>query len=158
MDKLYKILIIFILLVSVVSAAILTEYLRDERELEVVSWLTYEVNIGSASVYGSETAIDYINVTSTRPSSVQAEIVTTVYYNGELLEDSTGLSYHYFVSTESGDIMPVLDTNNNGLPDVTIFGTENNNGFTAIKRKILTATDLKPGTYKFDIAVVPREM
>lgn len=153
-----KMFVVIVLMMSIVSAAILTEYFKNERELEVVSWLTYEVNIGPASVYGSETAIDYINVTSTRPSSVQAEIVTTVYYNGELLEDSTGLSYHYFVSTESGDIMPVLDTNNNGLPDVTIFGTENNNGFTAIKRKILTATDLKPGTYKFDIAVVPREM
>lgn len=152
------IILMALLLIGVTSAALITQYLQDERELEVLPGLTYEINIGSTSVYGSETAIDYINVTSTRPSSVQAEIVTIVYYNGELLEDSTGLSYHYFVSTESGDIMPVLDTNNNGLPDVTIFGTENNNGFTAIKRKILTATDLKPGTYKFDIAVVPREI
>ncbi|MCK5012722.1 MAG: hypothetical protein KAS66_02795 [Candidatus Omnitrophica bacterium] len=160
MNKLNMALIAIALLVgSIASAALISQYLQDERDLEVSPWLTYEINTGPTDIYGGTNPIDYYNLTSTRGTSVLAEIHTDIYFNGELLDelyDTEGIDIIYFMSNSEGELWSAVDTNNNGFPDVTIWGTGNNDGITTIKRRILTRTDLVPGTYTLKTQIVPR--
>ena len=157
MNKLNMALIAIALLVgSIASAALISQYLYDERDLEVSPWLTYEINTGPTDIYGGTNPIDYYNLTSTRGTSVLAEIHTDIYFNGELLDDTEGIDVHYFMSNSEGELWSAVDTNFNGFPDVTIWGTGNNDGMTIIKRRILTRTDLVPGTYTLQTQIVPR--
>lgn len=160
MNKLNMALIAIALLVgSIASAALISQYLYDERDLEVSPWLTYEINMGPNDIYGGANPIDYYNLTSTRGTSVLAEIHTDIYFNGELLDelyDTEGIDVIYFMSNSEGELWSAVDTNTNGFPDVTIWGTGNNDGITTIKRRILTRTDLVPGTYTLKTQIVPR--
>lgn len=159
MNKPNKILMAFILMLTVVSAAVISIYISEDRDLEVLPWLTYGLNYGEPEIYGGANPLDYINVTSTRGNAVFAEIHTDILFNGGVLEDSEGLAVHYFVTNGFGDIDPAVDTNFNGIPDVTLWGTSNTpNGFTVIQRRIITSTDLEHGTYTLSTKVLPREV
>jgi len=159
MNKLNRILIAVILMIMVASAAIITVYISEDRDLEVLPWLTYELNYGESEIYGWTDVTDYINVTSTRDHVIHAEIHTELLFNGEVLNDTEGIAIHYFVSGLNGDMRPALDDNNNGVPDVSLWGNnEATDGTTVIERRIITFTDLDPGTYTLKTRVLPKEI
>lgn len=159
MNKPSKILIAIALILTAASAAIITVYLSEDRDIEVLPWLTYDLNYGESEIYGWTDVTDYINITSTRGNVIQAEIHTELLFNGEVLEDTVGIGIHYFVTGLNGDMRPAVDSNLNGIPDVTIWGDNDvTNGFTIIERRIVTLTDLDPGTYTLKTQVLPREI
>lgn len=158
MNKTNKTLLAVVLMIVVASAAMVSVYISEDRDLEVLPWLTYELNYGASEIYGWTDVTDYINVTSTRNNIIYAEIHTELLFNGVVLEDTEGISIHHFVTGLNGDIRPAVDSNLNGIPDVTIWGDNDvTDGFTVIERRIVTFTDLDPGTYTLKTQIVPRE-
>ena len=157
MNKLKTLLIVFVLLlVSVVSAAVLTEYLRDERTVEVAPWMSYTVNHDPRDItYGDALLHDYINITSHKQYSTTCEIDTEIYFNGEKLIDTTGLYIDYSVETGSGSLILASDYNNNGMPEAAVFGTQDADGIFTIRRNIGINEDLEPGTYEIVTILVP---
>lgn len=158
MNKLNRILIAFVLMMVVASAALISIYLSEDRDLEVLPWLTYDLNYGESEIYGWTDVTDYINLTSTRNQAIEAEIHTRVMFNGEVLEDTEGIDHHYFITNEFGVERPAGDSNFNGIPDITIWGADTQDGNTIIRRSIITFRDLEPGTYTFETQILPREI
>ena len=156
MNKLNKILAAFVLLMTVVSAAVLTEYLRDERTVEVAPWMSYTVNHDPIdTAYGDTLLYDYINITSHKKYSTTCEIDTEVYFNGEPLEDMAGIRVDYSVETGSGSLIPASDYNDNGKPEAAVFGMQDVDGIFTIRRNIGIKEDLEPGTYKIVTILIP---
>ena len=158
MNKLISTSIIFILLVSIASAAILTEYFQDERTVEVKPWMSFEVSYDPAEVtYGDTQLHDYINITSHKKYSTTCEIDTQILFNGEELIDQEGIRVEYSVESGSGALVTPNDYNNNGMPEAAVFGTQDADGIYTIRRNILINEDLVPGTYKIITILVPHQ-
>ena len=156
MSKLSKLLIAFILLVSIASAAVLSEYLRDERTVDVIPWMTVEVNNDPIDVtYGDVILHDFINITSHKQYSTTCEIETTILFNGEELIDQEGIIVNYHVEAGDGSLVLPKDTNNNSLPEAAIFGAQDADGIFTIRRNILLRDDLVPGAYKIVTVIIP---
>lgn len=156
MNILLKILIILILLVSVASAAILTEYFNDERTVEVAPWMSFEVSYDPIELtYGTTQIYDYINITSHKKYSTTCEIDTQILFNGEELTDTTGIRVDYSVESGNGDLIIPMDYNENGMPEAAVFGTQDADGIYTIRRNILINEDLVPGTYKIITILIP---
>lgn len=156
MNKLISTSIILILLVSVASAAILTEYFQDERTVEVAPWMSFEVNNDPRDItYGDTQLYDYINITSHKKYSTTCEIDTQILFNGEELIDQEGIIVNYRVEAGDGTLVLPHDTNDNGLPEAAIFGTQDADGIFTIRRNILLSEDLVPGVYKIVTVIVP---
>lgn len=156
MNILLKILIILILLASVASAAILTEYFNDERTVEVAPWMSFEVSHDPAEItYGDTLLHDYINITSQKKYSTTCEIDTQILFNGEELTDTTGIRVDYSVESGNGDLIIPMDYNENGMPEAAVFGTQDADGIYTIRRNILINEDLVPGTYKIITILIP---
>ena len=156
MNKPIGILIVITLLMSVASAAILTEYLRDERTVEVKPWMSFEVNYDSKDIiYGDSRLYDYINITSHKKYSSICEIKTEISFNGEELIDQEGIYVSYSVESGSGALVKPKDTNDNGLPEVSLFGTQDSDGTLTIRRNTMIHKDLVPGTYKITTILIP---
>lgn len=157
MNKLNIILIAMsIFIVSVASAAILTEYFRDERTVVVEKWMSFEVNNDPRDVtYGTVTLYDYINITSHKKYSSNCEIDTNITFNGEELSNTTGISVSYSKETGSGSLIAATDNNGNGMPEAAIFGTQDADGIFTIRRNIWVDEDLVPGTYKITTILIP---
>jgi len=162
MTILNKILITLVLLVSIASAAILTEYLTDERTVEVEPWMSFEVNHDPRDItHGDMTLYDYINVTSHKIYGSTCEIDTEIMFNDEVLEDQAGISVSYSVETGSGSLTPAPDYNDNGMPEAAVFGMKDlegmgdPNGNFTIRRNIAINEDLVPGTYRIITTLIP---
>jgi len=155
-QQIKTLLIGLIVLTSICSAALIVSFLITTRDLQVDPWVTYEENYEQTSIYGGDMVTDYINLTCTKTDSVAAEIHTELMYEGITLIDTEGINYYYHVTDWNGDLMPVVDTNFDGNPDITIWGQETNNGFTVIRRRTLTDYELVPGTYTYSTAIVPK--
>lgn len=164
MNKLNITLIVFVLLalVSIASAALMTEYLRDERTVEVQPWMSFEVNHDPRDItHGDMTLYDYINVTSHKKYSSTCEIDTVIKFNGEELEDQNGISVSYSVETGSGSLIPALDYNNNSMPEAAVFGMQDlesmgdPDGNFTIRRNIAVNEDLVPGSYSIVTILIP---
>lgn len=162
MKKLGIILIVSALLISVVSAALLTEYFRDERTVVVEPWMSIEVNNDPREItYGDVTLYDYINVTSHKKFSSTCEIDTEIRFNGDILENQTGIYVSYSKETGSGSLITTTDNTNNGMPEVAIFGTQDlinmgdPDGNYTIRRNININEDLVPGTYEITTILIP---
>lgn len=158
MNKLISTSIIIVLLVSVASAAILTEYLQDERTVEVADWMSFEVNNDPRDVtYGDTQLYDYINITSHKKYSSTCEIDTKILFNGEELIDTEGIRVDYSVESGNGDLVKPMDYNENGMPEAAVFGTQDADGIYTIRRNISINEDLVPGTYKIITILVPHQ-
>jgi len=158
MNKLIKTLIILGLLVSVSSAAILTEYFQDERTVEVKPWMSFEVSYDPAEItYGDTQLYDYINITSHKKYSTTCEIDTQILFNGEELTDQEGIRVDYSVESGSGSLVAASDYNENGMPEAAVFGTQDADGIYTIRRGISLNEDLVPGTYKIITILVPHQ-
>lgn len=156
MNKPSRILIVIVLLVSIASAAILTEYLRDERTVEVAPWMSFEVNYDPQSTtYGDTVLYDYINITSHKKYSSTCEIQTEILLNGEELVDQAGIHVDYSVESGSGALVTPNDINDNGLPEAAVFGIQDADGIFTIRRNILINEDLMPGSYKIITILIP---
>ena len=164
MNKLNKILIAFVLvlIVSVASAAILTEYFRTERTVEVEPWMSFEVNNDPREItHGDMTLYDYINVTSHKKYSSTCEIDTIIKLNGEELTDQTGIYVSYSVETGSGSLKTAPDINDNGMPEAAVFGMQDlesmgdPGGNFTIRRNIAVNEDLMPGSYSILTILIP---
>ena len=163
MNKQNVILIaIALLVVSVASAALLTEYFRTERTVEVEPWMSFEVNNDPREItHGDMTLYDYINVTSHKKYSSTCEIDTIIKLNGEELTDQTGIYVSYSVETGSGSLTTASDNNNNSMPEAAVFGMQDLEGmgdpdgnFT-IRRNIAVNEDLMPGSYSILTILIP---
>lgn len=158
MNKLISTSIIIVLLVSVASAAILTEYLQDERTVEVAPWMSFEVDNDPRDVtYGDTQLYDYINITSHKKYSSTCEIDTKILFNGEELIDTEGIRVDYSVESGNGDLIKPMDYNENGMPEAAVFGTQDADGIYTIRRNISINEDLVPGTYKIITILVPHQ-
>ena len=147
---------IALLVVSIASAAILTEYFRDERTVEVAPWMSFEVNNDPRDItYGDTLLYDYINITSHKKYSTTCEIQTEIYFNGEELIDLAGIRVDYSVESGSGALVTPSDHNDNGLPEAAVFGTQDADGIYTIRRNININEDLVPGTYLIKTILVP---
>lgn len=156
MIKLSKLSIVFVLLVTVASAAVLSEYLRDDRTVEVAPWMTVEVNNDPINLtYGDVILHDFINISSHKQYSTTCEIETTILFNDEELIDQEGIIVNYHVEAGDGSLVLPKDTNNNSLPEAAIFGTQDADGIFTIRRNILLRDDLVPGTYKIVTVLIP---
>lgn len=156
MKNLSRALILFALLISVASAAILTEYFRDERTVEVAPWMSFEINNDPQdTTYGLTQLYDYINITSHKQYSTTCEIKTEIYFNGEELVDQEGIRVDYSVESGSGVLVTPSDINNNGLPEAAVFGTQDADGIFTIRRNIKINEDLVPGTYWIVTILIP---
>lgn len=155
MNKKIALLAVF-LLIGVASAAILTEYFRDERTVEVEPWMSFEVNNDQRDVtYGDTLLYDYINITSHKQYSTTCEIQTEIYFNGEELVDLAGIRVDYSVESGNGALVTPTDINDNGLPEAAVFGTQDADGIFTIRRNVLINEDLVPGTYRIVTILVP---
>ena len=163
MNKLNILLIaIAVLVMTVASAALLTEYFRTERTVEVEPWMSFEVNNDPREItHGDMTLYDYINVTSHKKYSSTCEIDTEIRLNGDVLEDLTGISISYSVETGSGSLKAAPDYNENGMPEAAVFGMQDLEGmgdpdgnFT-IRRNIAVNEDLMPGSYSILTILIP---
>ena len=155
MKKLY-LFVIMMLLVGIASAAILSEYFRDERTVEVKPWMSYEVNNDPRNItYGLTMLYDYINITSHKQYSTTCEIQTEIYFNGEELTDLEGIQISYSVESGSGELVRATDYNNNGLPEAAVFGMQDADGIFTIRRNIVIKEDLIPGTYRIVTILIP---
>ncbi|NOR84532.1 hypothetical protein GQ473_00295 [archaeon] len=144
------------LLIGVASAAILTEYFRDERTVEVTPWMSFDVNNDPRdTTYGLTQLYDYINITSHKKYSTTCEIDTEIWFNGEELIDTEGIKVDYSVESGSGALITPSDNNNNGLPEAAVFGTQDADGIYTIRRNININEDLIPGTYRIVTILVP---
>ena len=144
------------LLISVASAAILTEYFRDERTVEVAPWMSFEVNNDPMDItYGDTLLYDYINITSHKKYSTTCEIQTEIYFNGEELIDLAGIRVDYSVESGSGALVTPSDHNGNGMPEAAVFGTQDADGIYTIRRNININEDLVPGSYKINTILIP---
>ena len=155
-------LIAFVLLISTVSAALLTEYFRDVRTVEVEPWMSFNINPDPREItHGDMTLYDYINVTSHKKFSSTCEIDTIIEFNGEELADQTGLYISYSVETGSGSLVTAPDYNNNSLPEAAVFGMQDlinmgdPDGSFTIRRNIAINEDLMPGSYKITTILIP---
>lgn len=149
-------LIVIMLLISVASAAILTEYFRDERTVEVAPWMSFEVNNDPMDItYGDTLLYDYINITSHKKYSTTCEIQTEIYFNGEELIDLEGIRVDYSVESGGGALVTPSDHNGNGMPEAAVFGTQDADGIYTIRRNININEDLVPGTYLIKTILVP---
>lgn len=158
MNKLSILSIMFILLVSVASAAILSEYFQDERTVEVAQWMSVEVNNGPTDItYGDTLIHDYINITSHKQFSTTCEIDTEILFNGEELIDQEGIRVDYSVESGSGALVTPPDYNDNGMPEAAVFGAQVADGVYTIRRNILINEDLVPGTYKIITKLIPHQ-
>lgn len=156
MNKPSKILIVLILFSSIASAAILSEYLEDERTVEVAPWMSFEVdNDPRDTTYGDTILYDYINITSHKKYSSTCEIETEVYFNDEELVDQEGIRVDYSVETGDGSLKSATDYNDNGLPEAAVFGTQDVDGIFTIRRNIMVNEDLVPGTYRIVTRLIP---
>lgn len=156
MNKLSIILIIFLILTSVASAAILTEYFQDERTVEVAPWMSFEVNNDPIDItYGDTQLYDYINITSHKKYSSTCEIDTQILFNGEELIDQEGIRVGYSVESGSGALVTPNDYNDNGMPEAAVFGTQDADGIYTIRRNISINEDLVLGTYRIITILVP---
>jgi len=163
MRKINVILIVIaLLLVTVASAALLTEYFRDTRSVEVEPWMSFEVNYDPSEItYGDMTLYDYINITSHKKHSSTCEIDTVIKLNGEELTDQTGIYVSYSVETGSGSLITASDNNDNGMPEAAVFGMKNladmgdPDGNFTIRRNIMVNEDLMPGTYTITTILIP---
>jgi len=157
MNKLSIILIaIALLVISVASAAILTEYFRDERVVEVAPWMSFEVDNDPRDItYGDTQLYDYINITSHKKYSSTCEIQTDIFFNGNELVDLEGIRVDYSVESGSGALITPKDINDNGLPDAAVFGTQDADGIFTIRRNIRINEDLTPGTYRIVTILIP---
>lgn len=157
MNKLNMILMAIVLLTaSIASAAILSEYMRDERTVEVAPWMSFEVNNDPRDVtYGDTQLYDYINITSHKKYSTTCEIRTEIYFNGDELLDLAGIRVDYSVESGSGALVTPKDINNNDLPEAAIFGTQDADGIYTIRRNININEDLVPGTYWIVTILIP---
>ena len=155
MNKKIALLAVF-LLIGVASAAILTEYFRDERTVEVAPWMSFEVNNDPRdTTYGLTQLYDYINITSHKKYSTTCEIQTEIYFNGEELIDLAGIRVDYSVESGSGALVTPPDYNDNGLPEAAIFGTQDADGIYTIRRNIMISEDLTPGSYRIVTILIP---
>ena len=158
MNNKIKLLVVIALLISVVSAALLTEYFRTERTVTVEQWMSFEVNPDPRDVtFGMTTLYDYINVTPHKQYMTPCEIETVVKLNGNELEDLSGIVVSYSVETGSGSLIPAPDYNDNGLPDAHVFGTQDGDGVFTIRRNIWISEDLIPGTYTVGTILIPHQ-
>lgn len=149
-------LIVIILLISVASAAILSEYFRDDRTVEVAPWMSFEVNNDPMDItYGDTLLYDYINITSYKKYSTTCEIQTEIYFNGEELIDLAGIRVDYSVESGSGALVTPSDHNGNGMPEAAVFGTQDADGIYTIRRNININEDLVPGTYRIVTILIP---
>ena len=156
MNKSTNILIVLVLLVSIASAAILTEYMRDERTVAVAPWMSFEVNNDPRdTTYGDALLHDYINITSHKKYSSTCEIDTEIYFNENKLIDQTGIRVDYSVESGSGTLITPSDHNDNGLPEAAVFGTQDADGIFTIRRNIMINEDLMPGAYKIITILIP---
>lgn len=156
MNKLISTSILFILLVSVASAALLSEYLQDERTVEVAPWMSFEVNNDPRDVtFGDTQLYDYINITSHKKYSSTCEIDTKILFNGEELIDQEGIHVSYSVESGSGALVAPNDYNDNGMPEAAVFGMQDADGIYTIRRNISINEDLVPGTYKIITILIP---
>lgn len=163
MNKLNILLIaIAVLMVSVASAALLTEYFRDTRTVEVEPWMSFEVNNDPQEItYGDMTLRDYINITSHKKFSSTCEIDTEIRFNGDVLEDQTGIYVSYSVETGSGSLITASDNNDNGMPEAAVFGMQDlinmgdPGGNYTIRRNIAVNEDLTPGLYEITTILIP---
>lgn len=162
MNKLNKTLIAIALLISVASAAMVTECFEDVRSIEVEPWMSFEVNYDPRNAtYGDTLMYDYINITSHKKYSSTCEIQTEIFFNGEELIDQAGIRVDYSVESGSGTLVDPKDINNNGMPEVAVFGMQDLEGmgdpdgsFT-IRRNTLINEDLVPGSYKIITTLIP---
>lgn len=158
MNKITKLSIVLVLLLTAVSAALLTEYFRDERTVTVEQWMSFEVNNDPRDItFGMTTLYDYINVTPYKQYMTPCEIDTVVKLNGNELEDLSGIVVSYSVETGSGSLIPAPDYNDNGLPDAHVFGTQDGDGVFTIRRNIWISEDLVPGTYSIATIIIPHQ-
>ena len=163
MNKLNILLIaIAVLVMTVASAALLTEYFRTERTVEVEPWMSFEVNNDPREItHGDMTLYDYINVTSHKKYSSTCEIDTIIRLNGEELTDQTGIYVSYSVETGSGSLITASDNNNNGMPEAAVFGMQDlesmgdPDGSYTIRRNIAVNEDLMPGSYSILTILIP---
>lgn len=162
MNKLSAILFVFIMLSSVASATLITEYMKDDRTVEVASWMTVEVNNDPRDItYGDALLHDYINITSLKEYSTTCEITTMIYFNGEELIDQEGIYIDYSKETGSGTLILATDYNNNDYPEAAIFGYKDlenmgdPGGSYTIRRNILINEDLVPGIYTITTTLIP---
>lgn len=146
-----------IMLISVVSGALVSEYFSHQRDLEMVPWITVGVNLGGTYAYGMDEIVDYYNITNVGRPQLKAEIDSDLWFDNSPIQDAEGIAYHYWVSDHLGNLQVCEDTNRNGLPDFIIWGTGTNDGITVVKRKILTDDSLIPGIYSLNVRFVPRE-
>ena len=155
MNKKIALLAVF-LLIGVASAAILSEYFRDERTVEVAPWMSFEVNNDPRDItYGLTQLYDYINITSHKQYSTTCEIETEIYFNGEELVDQEGIRVDYSVESGSGALVTPPDHNDNGLPEAAVFGTQDADGIYTIRRNIMISEDLTPGSYRIVTILIP---
>lgn len=162
MNIIYKMLIVCVLLISVASAVLLTEYFSDERTVVVEPWMSFEVNNDPREVtYGDMTLYDYINITSHKKYSSTCEINTVIKFNGEELTDQTGIHVSYSVETGSGSLISAPDHNNNSMPEAAVFGMQDlinmgdPGGNYTIRRNISINEDLTPGSYQITTILIP---
>jgi len=148
--------VIALIVVSIASAAILTEYFRDERTVEVAPWMSYEVNYDPRDItYGDTQLYDYINITSHKEYSTTCEIQTEIFFNDVVLVDLAGMRVDYSVESGSGALVTPPDINENGLPEAAVFGTQDADGIYTIRRNIYINEDLIPGTYRIVTILIP---
>jgi hypothetical protein len=156
MNKITKLSIVLVLLLTAVSAALLTEYFRDERTVTVEQWMSFEVNHDPRDItYGDTQLYDYINITSHKQYSTTCEIDTKILFNGEELIDQEGIRVDYSVESGSGALVTPNDYNNNGMPEAAVFGMQDADGIYTIRRNIFINEDLVPGTYKIITKLIP---
>lgn len=153
---------LLVLLVSVTSAALLTEYFRTDRPVEVEPWMSFEVNNDPKEItHGDTTLWDYINITSHKKYSSTCEIDTVITFDGGELEDQTGIYVSYSVETGSGSLITASDNNDNGMPEAAVFGMQDlenmgdPGGNYTIRRNITVHEDLTPGAYTVTTILIP---
>ena len=162
MKKFSLVLIAVLLLCSIVVAAVISEYFRDEREIVIEPWMSFEVNHDPMiSVFGTATLHDYINITPYKEHGTTVEIKTEIYFNSELLENPDGIYIDYSKETGSGTLILAPDYNNNGYPEAAIFGTNDldamgdPDGSFTIRRNMYVDEDLERGTYRIVTILIP---
>lgn len=162
MKKFSLVLIAILLLCSIVVAAVISEYFRDERDVIIEPWMSFDVNHDPRiEIFGTVLLHDYINVTPHKTDSTTVEIDTEIYFNGEILEDTEGIYVDYSKETGSGLLTLAWDSNENGYPEAAIFGTNDlvnmgdPDGSYTIRRNILLDEDLERGTYKIITILIP---
>lgn len=156
MNKLNKTLIVLVLFSTIASAAILSEYIKTERTIEVAPWMSFEINNDPRNItFGDALLHDYINVTSNKEYATTCEIETVIYFNDEELLDLEGIYIDYSTETGTGSLSLATDLNENGFPEVAIKGTQDTDTHYTIRRNTLMNEDVVPGSYRIVTRLIP---